>query len=74
MRLALDWPVKVVAPFIRMTKAQEWALADKLGILDVIKNETVTCYEGVPGNGCGRCPACRLRAKGLREYKKVKAR
>ena len=74
MRLALDWPVKVVAPFMRMTKAQEWALADKLGILDVIKNETVTCYEGVPGDGCGKCPACRLRAKGFREYEKVKAR
>ena len=70
MRLALDWPVKVVAPFMHMTKAQEWALADKLGILDVVKKETVTCYEGVPGDGCGRCPACRLRAKGFKEYEK----
>ena len=67
-RLALDWPVRFVAPFLHKTKAQEWALAAKLGILDVIKNETVTCYNGIPGTGCGKCPACRLRNAGLREY------
>ena len=69
MRLALDWPaLKVVAPFLRMTKADEWALAAKLGIFEIVRDETVTCYNGVPGKGCGKCPACRLRARGLREY------
>jgi len=69
MRLALDWPaLKVVAPFLRMTKAEEWALAAKLGIFEIVRDETVTCYNGVPGKGCGHCPACRLRARGLREY------
>ena len=68
IRLALDWPIKVVTPFMRMTKAEEWALAAKLGIFDVIANETVTCYNGIPGNGCGKCPACKLRNRGLREY------
>lgn len=68
LRLALDWPVKIVAPFLRMTKAEEWALAARLGILDVIENETLTCYNGVPGKGCGRCPACRLRNRGYRAF------
>lgn len=68
MRLAMEWPFKIVTPFMHMTKAEEWALADKLGILDVIKNETVTCYNGVPGAGCGKCPSCRLRNRGLREF------
>ena len=68
MRLAMEWPFEIVAPFMHMTKAQEWALADSLGIMDVIANETVTCYRGLPGKGCGRCPACRLRNRGLREY------
>ncbi len=68
IRLALDYPIRIVTPFIRLTKAAEWALADKLGILDVIKNETVTCYNGVPGAGCGKCPACKLRARGLKDY------
>ena len=68
IRLALEWPVRIVTPFIRMTKADEWALADRLGILDVIDGETLTCYNGVPGKGCGKCPACRLRNRGRREY------
>lgn len=68
IRLALDYPIRIVTPFIHLTKAEEWALADNLGILDVIKNETVTCYNGVPGAGCGTCPACRLRARGLKDY------
>ena len=69
LRLALDWPaLKVVAPFLRMTKAEEWALAAKLGIFEIVRDETVTCYNGIPGAGCGRCPACRLRARGLREF------
>ena len=68
IRLALDYPVRIVTPVMKMTKAEEWALAAKLGIFDVVMNETVTCYNGIPGKGCGRCPACRLRNRGLREF------
>jgi len=67
IRLALDYPIRIVTPFMNMTKADEWALAAKLGIFDVIANETVTCYNGIPGKGCGKCPACRLRNRGLKE-------
>lgn len=73
MRLALDWPIKIETPFMRMTKAQEWALAAKLGILEVVKNETVTCYNGIPGEGCKKCPACKLRNRGLKEFEKSRA-
>ena len=69
IRLALEWPVKIVAPFMRMSKADEWALAERLGILDVIENETLTCYNGIPGAGCGECPACKLRSRGYCEFK-----
>ncbi len=69
-RLALDYPVKFVTPFMHMTKAEEWALADKLGIIDVIENYTLTCYNGIPGKGCGKCPACRLRNRGYDEFEK----
>lgn len=71
IRLALDCPVRIVAPFLRMTKAEEWALAARLGILDIVRRETVTCYNGIPGDGCGRCPACRLRRRGLAEYERT---
>ena len=71
MRLAMLWPFKIVTPFMKMTKAEEGALADKLGILDYVEKETVTCYRGIPGAGCGTCPACKLRAKGLAEYRET---
>lgn len=68
IRLALEWPIRIVTPFIRLTKAEEWALADRLGILKVIENETLTCYNGIPGRGCGKCPACLLRNRGYDEF------
>ena len=70
MRLAMEWPFRIVTPFMHLSKADEWALAAQLGILDVIKNETVTCYNGVPGAGCGTCPACHLRNRGLHEFER----
>ena len=69
-RLALAWPVRFVTPFMHMDKADEWALAEKLGIFELIANHTLTCYNGVPGKGCGRCPACKLRNRGLAEFRK----
>lgn len=70
IRLALEWPIRIVTPFMRMSKADEWALAEKLGILEVIEKETLTCYNGIPGSGCGKCPACKLRNRGYREFMK----
>lgn len=69
IRLALEWPIRIVTPFMRMSKADEWELAERLGILDVIENETLTCYNGIPGAGCGECPACKLRNRGYYEFK-----
>lgn len=67
-RLALDYDIRFVAPFMHKTKADEWAIAEKLGILPFIKNETLTCYHGIPADGCGKCPACKLRRKGYQEF------
>ena len=72
IRLALEWPVEIVTPFMHMTKADEWELAERLGILELIENGTLTCYNGIPGDGCGRCPACKLRRRGYREFLKRK--
>ena len=68
MRLALEWPIRIVTPMMHLTKRDEWALAAELGIFELIDNGTVTCYRGIPGKGCGKCPACRLRNRGRREY------
>jgi 7-cyano-7-deazaguanine synthase len=55
---------------MHMTKAEEWALSEKLGILELVKSGTLTCYNGIPGDGCGECPACKLRLNGYRQYLK----
>ena len=68
--LALNFKIKIVTPFMNCTKADEWRIADELGIMDVIDNFTLTCYRGVPGSGCGECPACILRRRGREEYLK----
>jgi 7-cyano-7-deazaguanine synthase len=70
IRLALEWPIKIETPFMEMTKAEEWALAAKLGILEIVKNHTLTCYNGIPAEGCGKCPSCKLRNKGYKEFMK----
>ena len=66
--LAMDEQFVIHTPLMWLDKAQTWALADELGVLDIIRNETLTCYNGVPGDGCGHCPACRLRRAGLEKY------
>ena len=60
-------------PLMWIDKAETWALADELGVLDLIRHETRTCYNGVQGDGCGHCPACKLRREGLEKYLEIKA-
>ena len=64
----MDYPFVIHTPLMWLTKAETWELADELGALDTIMNETLTCYNGIMGDGCGECPACSLRRKGLLEY------
>ena len=55
-------------PLMWIDKAETWALADELGVLELIRHETLTCYNGIPGDGCGHCPACTLRREGLEKF------
>lgn len=68
LSLALDYPLIIHAPLMWKDKRQTWQLAEELGILELIKVRTLTCYNGIPGEGCGNCPACRLRRKGYDEF------
>ncbi len=60
--------IRIETPLMRLNKAETWALADKHGQLDFVMNHTLTCYNGIIGSGCGDCPACHLREKGLTHY------
>lgn len=68
LNLAMDEQFVIHTPLMWIDKAETWALADELGVFDLIRNETLTCYNGIPGDGCGHCPACKLRREGLEAY------
>ncbi len=67
LNLAMDYAFQIHTPLMYLSKAQTWALADQLGRLNYVREHTHTCYQGVVG-GCGSCPSCVLREKGLAEY------
>lgn len=73
LALGLDKHIAIETPLMWLNKEQTWELADQLGRLDYVANKTLTCYNGVIGNGCGECPACKLRRRGLNNYLKSKA-
>ncbi len=68
LNLAMDKQFIVHTPLMWRDKKRVWQLADELGVFDLVRNETLTCYNGVLAEGCGHCPACKLRNKGLKEY------
>lgn len=73
LNLAMDELFVIHTPLMWLDKADTWALADELGVFDLIRNDTLTCYNGMAGDGCGECPACRLRHNGLEIYLQRKA-
>lgn len=72
INLAMDEQFKIHTPLMWLNKAEEWALADELGVFDIVRTQTLTCYNGVLADGCGHCPACKLRKQGLDSYLKIR--
>jgi 7-cyano-7-deazaguanine synthase len=72
LNLSMDSQFVVHTPLMWIDKAETWKLADELGALDFVREKTLTCYNGVIADGCGECPACKLRKRGLDEYLKVR--
>lgn len=70
LNLAMDEQFVIHTPLMWLDKTQTWALADELGVFDLVRNETLTCYNGIPAEGCGHCPSCKLRNHGLEAYLK----
>lgn len=72
LNLSMGYPFVIDTPLMWIDKARTWELADELGQLDYIQQNTLTCYNGIMGSGCGECPACKLRSSGLEKYLKRK--
>ncbi|MFB9762432.1 7-cyano-7-deazaguanine synthase QueC [Ectobacillus funiculus] len=68
LNLAMDYQFVIHTPLMWINKAETWKLADELGAFNFVREKTLTCYNGIIGDGCGECPACKLRAAGLAEY------
>lgn len=68
LNLSMDYSYQIHTPLMWKNKEEIWQMADELGIFDLVRYETLTCYNGFPGEGCGSCPACKLRQTGLERY------
>lgn len=77
LNIGMDTHLNLVTPLMWKNKKETWKLAAELGgqeLVDLIVNETHTCYVGEHdklnawGFGCGECPACKLRKKGFEEF------
>lgn len=71
--LGMARDIAFVTPLMWLNKAETWALADYYQQLDRIRFDTLTCYNGIKGDGCTHCAACHLRANGLAEYQQQPA-
>ncbi|MCM3457093.1 7-cyano-7-deazaguanine synthase QueC [Heyndrickxia oleronia] len=74
INLAMDKQFIIHTPLMWINKAETWKLADELGALDFVRTKTLTCYNGIIADGCGECPACKLRKRGYDDYLKTKVR
>ena len=77
IQLGMESSIALETPLMWLDKAATWSLAESLGgsaLVDLIRSGTHTCYLGERGElhdwgyGCGRCPACELRARGYEAY------
>ena len=73
LNMSSEARITIWTPLMFLNKAQTWKLAEEVGVLEIVKEQTLTCYNGVMemnewGYGCGACPACLLRKKGWEEY------
>ena len=72
LNLSMDYEYTIHTPLMWLDKTAVWKMADDLGVFDLVKDQTITCYHGIIGAGCGECPSCILRNRGLVNYLKSK--
>ncbi|WP_024954162.1 7-cyano-7-deazaguanine synthase QueC [Sulfurospirillum arcachonense] len=75
LNLGSESDIKFHYPLMHLSKGETFKMSENEGILDMVIDESHTCYNGDHntknewGYGCGECPACILRAKGWEDYK-----
>jgi 7-cyano-7-deazaguanine synthase len=81
LNLGMATDLTINTPLMWIDKAATWKLAHELGgrpLFEIIRQDTHTCYLGERGTlhewgyGCGKCPACDLRARGYEQFQQGK--
>ncbi len=72
LNLAMDYEFDIITPLMWKDKMETWQMADELGGFELVRDMTLTCYNGIKGDGCGDCPACKLRKRGLENYLEIR--
>lgn len=76
LNLGSDENIKFHYPLLNLSKADTFSLAKSENVLDILLEESHTCYNGNRekrfewGYGCDKCPACILRKQGWETYTK----
>ncbi len=68
VELGMEYRLRLETPLMWLNKSETWALADHHQQLSLVREQTLTCYNGVIGSGCANCDACNLRSRGLNDY------
>lgn len=74
MNIGYQQDIQIHRPLMWLSKASTFRLADEVGFLQTVLHKSHTCYEGDHttwnewGYGCGKCPACKLRAEGYAKF------
>ncbi|RDW17424.1 7-cyano-7-deazaguanine synthase QueC [Oceanobacillus chungangensis] len=71
LNLSMDHKFVIHTPLMWLNKAETWKMADDLNALEYVRTKTLTCYNGIKGDGCGTCPSCKLRLNGYKEFLKM---
>ncbi len=63
-----DPEFQIKTPLVFMTKKETMELGHRLGVLEFLLEETITCYNGIDRAGCKSCPSCLLRNEGITQF------
>lgn len=73
LNVGYETDIEILTPFMWMDKSETFEVADELGCLNTVIEDTMTCYENSLkknewGYGCGNCPSCQLRLNGYAKF------
>ncbi|QFQ32285.1 7-cyano-7-deazaguanine synthase QueC [Buchnera aphidicola] len=69
VQIGMDCQINFKVPLMNLNKAEIWSLSDYWNLSEFVLRHTVTCYQGLIGNGCGQCQACVIRREGFDKWK-----